>query len=321
MAVGEDPYQNCRHREAPDLFQALQNARRKKGDHPDRIDFSGPKISEGAPGKIGQRRRFGRCGLTRRTRALPPAISHPGNLPPPGDAWLWTSARENSSLRLCAFARKIIRANAISSWPGRQRQNVPLPGGNPVRAQSVARGGASDSARAQTGDFPVGTTASGGRFAARYTRLQILSFERLADFILTKLHRAPSRMLSEEGRVMVLRALLSQNRDQLEIFRGSARMPGFAQQLSLLLRNCSGINFPPPPSRRCPKKSGTNRNFAPSCTTWRFCWEPIASGSPTRNCTTRTACSISPRRRCGPEKRLLPKPSVSPGSGWTDSPK
>ncbi|MEO5802680.1 MAG: PD-(D/E)XK nuclease family protein [Verrucomicrobiota bacterium] len=69
-----------------------------------------------------------------------------------------------------------------------------------------------------------------------YTRLQILSFERLADFILTKLQRAPSKLLSEEGRVMVLRALLSQNKDKLKIFRSSARMPGFAQQLSLILR-------------------------------------------------------------------------------------
>ena len=35
---------------------------------------------------------------------------------------------------------------------------------------------------------------------------------------------------------MVLRALLLQNKDKLNIFRGSARMPGFARQLSLLLR-------------------------------------------------------------------------------------
>ena len=35
---------------------------------------------------------------------------------------------------------------------------------------------------------------------------------------------------------MVLRALLSQNKEKLKIFRASARMPGFAQQLSVLLR-------------------------------------------------------------------------------------
>lgn len=69
-----------------------------------------------------------------------------------------------------------------------------------------------------------------------YTRLQIFSFERLADFILNELRQSPAKLLSEEGRVMVLRALLARNKEKLKIFRSSARMPGFAQQLSLLLR-------------------------------------------------------------------------------------
>ncbi len=69
-----------------------------------------------------------------------------------------------------------------------------------------------------------------------YTRLQILSFERLADFVLSELKCPVPKLLSEEGRVMVLRALLSRNRERLKIFRSSARLPGFAQQLSLLLR-------------------------------------------------------------------------------------
>jgi len=69
-----------------------------------------------------------------------------------------------------------------------------------------------------------------------YTRLQILSFERLADFVLAELKRPAPKLLSEEGRVMVLRALLSRNKEKLKIFRASARLPGFAQQLSLLLR-------------------------------------------------------------------------------------
>ncbi len=80
---------------------------------------------------------------------------------------------------------------------------------------------------------------------AGYARLQILSFERLADFVLTQLQRAPAKLLSEEGRVMVLRALLSRNKDQLKIFRASARMPGFAQQLSLLLRDLQRHQFSP----------------------------------------------------------------------------
>src|SRR5256714_13017996 len=48
-----------------------------------------------------------------------------------------------------------------------------------------------------------------------YTRLQILSFDRLADFILNQFSSAPPRVLSEEGRVMVLRALLAHNYSRL----------------------------------------------------------------------------------------------------------
>ncbi|HXE42570.1 MAG TPA: hypothetical protein VN516_06060, partial [Candidatus Baltobacteraceae bacterium] len=41
-----------------------------------------------------------------------------------------------------------------------------------------------------------------------FTRLHILSFERLARFVFEKLNVAPPQLLSDEGRVMVLRALL-----------------------------------------------------------------------------------------------------------------
>ncbi len=71
---------------------------------------------------------------------------------------------------------------------------------------------------------------------AGYTRLQIVAFDRLADFILRELGETPPRILSEEGRVMVLRAILARHQPELKIFRSTARLPGFAQQLSLLLR-------------------------------------------------------------------------------------
>ena len=69
-----------------------------------------------------------------------------------------------------------------------------------------------------------------------YTRLHILSFDRLADFLLTALGQPPPRLLNDEGRVMVLRALLARHHEQLQLFRASARLPGFALQLSGLLR-------------------------------------------------------------------------------------
>jgi ATP-dependent helicase/nuclease subunit B len=71
---------------------------------------------------------------------------------------------------------------------------------------------------------------------AGYTRLQILSFDRLAEFILQELSLAPPQLLREEGRVMVLRALLAAKRSELQIFHASARLPGFAQELGVLLR-------------------------------------------------------------------------------------
>jgi ATP-dependent helicase/nuclease subunit B len=71
-----------------------------------------------------------------------------------------------------------------------------------------------------------------------YTRLQILSFERLATLLLENLGNRPVRLLEEEGRLMVLRALLMQRQADLRIFHATARLPGFARQLSLVLREC-----------------------------------------------------------------------------------
>ncbi len=70
---------------------------------------------------------------------------------------------------------------------------------------------------------------------AGFARLQILSFERLAGFVLDEARVAAPSYLSEEGRVMVLRALLMRHEADLQLFRRSARRAGFARQLSRLL--------------------------------------------------------------------------------------
>lgn len=67
-----------------------------------------------------------------------------------------------------------------------------------------------------------------------WTRLQILSFERLARGILEE--SQPVRLLDEAGRIMVLRALLRREAGALELFRSSSRQAGFAQELSATLR-------------------------------------------------------------------------------------
>lgn len=69
-----------------------------------------------------------------------------------------------------------------------------------------------------------------------YTRLSILSFARLAQFILEELCGQSPRVMNGEGRVMVLRALLARHGDRLEIFHAIGRLRGFAQQLSGTLR-------------------------------------------------------------------------------------
>jgi ATP-dependent helicase/nuclease subunit B len=78
-----------------------------------------------------------------------------------------------------------------------------------------------------------------------YTRLAILSFERLAGFILKELRQPRPALLSEEGRVMVLRALLARRRADLQIFHSSSGLAGFARQLSLELRELQRREFSP----------------------------------------------------------------------------
>ncbi len=83
-----------------------------------------------------------------------------------------------------------------------------------------------------------------------YTRLRILSFERLARFIFDQVRQVPPKMLDEEGRLMVLRALLAKKRDELKLFRASARLTGFAQQLSLVLRELQSSRLTPDTLRK-----------------------------------------------------------------------
>lgn len=83
-----------------------------------------------------------------------------------------------------------------------------------------------------------------------YTRLQILSFDRLAEFILGESASAQTHWLDDEGRVMVLRALLNQKRADLKLFHATARLPGFATRLSRLLRELQRHQI-------SPKKLGT----------------------------------------------------------------
>ena len=89
-----------------------------------------------------------------------------------------------------------------------------------------------------------------------YTRLHILSFERLARFVLDQLGQPPPPMLDEEGRLMVLRALLARRRKDLKLFRASARLTGFARQLSLALRELQRHLLTPEALRKLAETAG-----------------------------------------------------------------
>jgi ATP-dependent helicase/nuclease subunit B len=78
-----------------------------------------------------------------------------------------------------------------------------------------------------------------------YTRLRILSFERLAQFVFDQLRRPRQPLLSEEGRAMVFRALLGRRAGQLRIFHSNATLIGFARQLSAELRELQQLGLSP----------------------------------------------------------------------------
>lgn len=69
-----------------------------------------------------------------------------------------------------------------------------------------------------------------------FTRLQIIPFDRLSHYVLETLASMPPRLLDEQGRVMVLRALLTTLKEDLTVYAKSATRPGLAVQLSDLLR-------------------------------------------------------------------------------------
>ena len=89
-----------------------------------------------------------------------------------------------------------------------------------------------------------------------FTRLHIFSFDKLARFVFEQLNLAPPKMLSCEGRVMVLRALLMRHEHELKLFGRSARRPGFAVELGALLSELQQHRFTPAKLRAL---AGTNK--------------------------------------------------------------
>ncbi len=78
-----------------------------------------------------------------------------------------------------------------------------------------------------------------------FTRLRILSFQRLAQFVFEATGRAEPKLLDEQGRIMVLRAILGRQRGSLQVYGQSAHRDGLAQELSLFWRELCEHNIGP----------------------------------------------------------------------------
>jgi ATP-dependent helicase/nuclease subunit B len=94
-----------------------------------------------------------------------------------------------------------------------------------------------------------------------FTRLRVVSPDRLALELLEQSNPASSSV-SEEGRVVVLRALVGRHARQLRVFHATARLPGFARQLSLTLRELQRHQLRPAQLRKEAGRDGVDAALA-----------------------------------------------------------
>lgn len=76
-----------------------------------------------------------------------------------------------------------------------------------------------------------------------YSRLYILSFDKLASLLISKINLPERGILSEAGRVMVIHSLLSKLEPNLKIYKRCIRYPGFSTQLSQVLHEFQSFGF------------------------------------------------------------------------------
>ena len=136
-----------------------------------------------------------------------------------------------------------------------------------IRAALAASAGrrAAGPARAQAGDVSTRTPVAWRQTTLPgYTRLHIFSFERLARFVLdARGVPLPSGLLAEEGRVMVLRALLMRHGGELKLFRPQRPPPWFCPTTQPVARRTATASIHArqtslvvPPRRLAPRTSG-----------------------------------------------------------------
>lgn len=91
-----------------------------------------------------------------------------------------------------------------------------------------------------------------------FTRLRILSFQRLAQYIFELTNQPEPKLLDEQGRVMVLRAILGCHRATLHAYGPSANRDGLAQEFSSLWRELCEHNIGPAALRAAAERVASN---------------------------------------------------------------
>ncbi|HON07087.1 MAG TPA: PD-(D/E)XK nuclease family protein, partial [Verrucomicrobiota bacterium] len=76
-----------------------------------------------------------------------------------------------------------------------------------------------------------------------YTRLLIFSFERFANYIISDFSHTKYNILSETGKTMALRSILSRLEPSLKAYGKSIRHPGFSAQLSQVLEELQSFGI------------------------------------------------------------------------------
>ena len=69
-----------------------------------------------------------------------------------------------------------------------------------------------------------------------FARAHVVSFRRLAHLVLREMGGAGHPLLDENGRRMLLRAILGRHGDELQVFRRSSRESGFIARLAATFR-------------------------------------------------------------------------------------
>jgi ATP-dependent helicase/nuclease subunit B len=78
-----------------------------------------------------------------------------------------------------------------------------------------------------------------------FVRLRVLSFKRLALAILAEVGGLARPALTQTGRQMLLRSLLHEHSEDLQVFGRSARQPGFVSELETMLRELAECGHSP----------------------------------------------------------------------------